>query len=90
MQNNILFCSVFVVEFSEAREWIEKSLTFDISRDVNLFECTIRVLGGLLSAYHLSQDSLFLTKAVSQFVMWNIFCLINNWYSVFSLGKCLL
>lgn len=50
-------------EFSEAREWIEKSLNFDVSRDVNLFECTIRVLGGLLSAYHLSKDILFLNKA---------------------------
>ena len=33
--------------------------------DVNLFETTIRVLGGLLSAYHLSNDEVFLDKAVS-------------------------
>ena len=33
-------------------------------QDVNLFETTIRVLGGLLSAYHLSNDTLFLDKAV--------------------------
>jgi hypothetical protein len=32
--------------------------------DVNLFECTIRVLGGLLSAYALSADVLFLSKAI--------------------------
>jgi len=36
-----------------------------MNRDVNLFEVTIRVLGGLLAAYHLSGDILFLNKAVS-------------------------
>ena len=52
-------------EFQEARDWVAKSLTFEKNVDVNLFETTIRVLGGLLSAYHLSQDDLFLKKAVS-------------------------
>ncbi|RZB40508.1 endoplasmic reticulum mannosyl-oligosaccharide 1,2-alpha-mannosidase [Asbolus verrucosus] len=51
-------------EYAEAREWIEKHLHFDVNRDVNLFEVTIRVLGGLLSIYHLTQDRMFLTKAV--------------------------
>jgi len=54
-----------VVEFKEARNWVTYNLTFDIGRDVNLFECTIRILGGLLSAYHLSADEVFLKKAVS-------------------------
>ena len=54
-------------EFAEARAWIQESLTFDKNVDVNLFEITIRVLGGLLSAFHLSDDNLFLTKAVSHF-----------------------
>uniref|UniRef100_A0A667YU05 alpha-1,2-Mannosidase n=1 Tax=Myripristis murdjan TaxID=586833 RepID=A0A667YU05_9TELE len=31
--------------------------------DVNLFESTIRILGGLLSTYHLTGDQLFLEKA---------------------------
>ena len=52
-------------DFSQAREWVHNSLTFDKDVDVNLFETTIRVLGGLLSAYHLSHDDLFLNKAVS-------------------------
>ncbi|KAG9448017.1 hypothetical protein H6P81_014145 [Aristolochia fimbriata] len=41
---------------SEAGSWIEKNLPKRISEkgQVNLFETTIRVLGGLLSAYHLS------------------------------------
>lgn len=35
-----------------------------MNRDVNLFEITIRVLGGLLSAYHMTGDELYLNKAV--------------------------
>lgn len=52
-------------EFQQARNWVAHSLTFEKNVDVNLFETTIRVLGGLLSAYHLSRDDLFLKKAVS-------------------------
>ncbi|XP_074654661.1 endoplasmic reticulum mannosyl-oligosaccharide 1,2-alpha-mannosidase-like isoform X2 [Tubulanus polymorphus] len=50
-------------EFQDARAWVAESLSFDKNRDVNLFETTIRCLGGLLSTYHLSNDSLFLQKA---------------------------
>ena len=38
----------------------------DVAEYVNVFETTIRVLGGLLSAHHLSQDDVFLRKAVSR------------------------
>ncbi|XP_030197645.1 endoplasmic reticulum mannosyl-oligosaccharide 1,2-alpha-mannosidase isoform X1 [Gadus morhua] len=51
-------------EFSEARGWVEKDLSFSRNVDVNLFESTIRVLGGLLSTYHLTSDQLFLEKAI--------------------------
>uniref|UniRef100_A0A2M4AL54 alpha-1,2-Mannosidase n=1 Tax=Anopheles triannulatus TaxID=58253 RepID=A0A2M4AL54_9DIPT len=51
-------------EFDDARAWVEKYLKFDGNREVNLFEVTIRVVGGLLSAYHLSGDRMFLDKAV--------------------------
>ncbi|KAG8231497.1 hypothetical protein J437_LFUL007668, partial [Ladona fulva] len=51
-------------EFEEARTWVDKNLSFDINKDVNLFEVTIRVLGSLLSTYHLSGDALFLNKAI--------------------------
>ncbi|XP_032670377.1 endoplasmic reticulum mannosyl-oligosaccharide 1,2-alpha-mannosidase isoform X1 [Odontomachus brunneus] len=51
-------------EFTRARKWVEDSLVFTMNRDVNLFEVTIRVLGGLLAAYHLSGDILFLNKAM--------------------------
>ncbi|XP_043326131.1 endoplasmic reticulum mannosyl-oligosaccharide 1,2-alpha-mannosidase-like [Cervus canadensis] len=50
-------------EFQEARNWVSKRLLFQKDVDVNLFESTIRILGGLLSAFHLSGDVLFLTKA---------------------------
>lgn len=53
------------LEFDEAKEWIARNLTFDVNKYVNLFETTIRVLGGLLSAYHLSGERIFLEKAVS-------------------------
>ncbi|XP_035523851.1 endoplasmic reticulum mannosyl-oligosaccharide 1,2-alpha-mannosidase [Morone saxatilis] len=50
-------------EFAEAKNWVEKELSFNKNVDVNLFETTIRVLGGLLSTYHLTGDQLFLDKA---------------------------
>eukprot|EP00049_Salpingoeca_infusionum_P022704 m.8272 g.8272 ORF g.8272 m.8272 type:complete len:630 (+) comp5339_c0_seq2:127-2016(+) len=50
-------------DFKEARDWVETSLNFDQNQDVNLFECTIRVLGGLLSTYSLTKDKMFLEKA---------------------------
>ncbi|TWW66735.1 Endoplasmic reticulum mannosyl-oligosaccharide 1,2-alpha-mannosidase [Takifugu flavidus] len=50
-------------EFTEAKSWVEQELSFSKNTDVNLFETTIRVLGGLLSTYHLTGDQLFLDKA---------------------------
>lgn len=51
-------------EFLEAREWVAMNLTFARSHNVQTFEIVIRVLGGLLSAFHLSNDTVFLTKAI--------------------------
>ncbi|KAI0082165.1 glycoside hydrolase [Panus rudis PR-1116 ss-1] len=51
-------------EYQRARDWIATKLTFDRDANFNTFETTIRVLGGLLSAYHLSgYDPIFLEKA---------------------------
>ncbi|KAJ8261079.1 hypothetical protein COCON_G00168020 [Conger conger] len=50
-------------EFQEARAWVETELSFSKNVDVNLFESTIRIMGGLLSTYHLSGDTLFFDKA---------------------------
>lgn len=52
-------------EYEDARNWVDQHLKLDLNRDINLFEVTIRVLGGLLSAFHLTGDKMFLTKAVS-------------------------
>lgn len=52
-------------EFNEAAAWVRFEMKIAQDKDVNLFETTIRVLGGLLSTYHLTGDSLFLDKAVS-------------------------
>jgi mannosyl-oligosaccharide alpha-1,2-mannosidase len=51
-------------EFNEARDWVANTMVIAKDRDVNVFETTIRILGGLLSAYHLSTDYVFLEKAV--------------------------
>ncbi|THH14487.1 hypothetical protein EW146_g5847 [Bondarzewia mesenterica] len=51
-------------EYQRARDWVEKKMDLNRDANFNTFETTIRVLGGLLSAYHLSGgDPLFLEKA---------------------------
>ncbi|XP_047332909.1 mannosyl-oligosaccharide 1,2-alpha-mannosidase MNS1-like isoform X2 [Impatiens glandulifera] len=50
-------------EFQRAREWVANTLDFNKNYDASVFETTIRVVGGLLSAYDLSSDKLFLGKA---------------------------
>ncbi|KAK9248418.1 glycoside hydrolase [Lipomyces tetrasporus] len=48
-----------------AREWVANNLTYDQDYEVNTFETTIRMLGGLLSAHYLSGfDDMYLEKAV--------------------------
>ncbi len=43
-------------EFAEGVGWIEKNLDFDIDGDVQLFEISIRMLGGLLSGWRASHN----------------------------------
>ncbi len=62
-------------EIKHAREWISTTLDYDKEQDVNVFETTIRMLGGLLSAHYLqetlpglkpeqgNEEDLFLEKA---------------------------
>ena len=42
---------------STFRDWVAEDMQLDKNIDVNLFETTIRLLGGLLSAYQLSGES---------------------------------
>lgn len=50
-------------EAGEAKKLIFKELTFDVDMDVQNFEVSIRILGGLLSAYELDGDKRFLELA---------------------------
>ena len=53
-------------EFKKARDWVADHLNFaSVHGKVSVFETNIRILGGLLAAYHLSNDNMFLGKAVS-------------------------
>ncbi|CAG8559883.1 17631_t:CDS:2, partial [Racocetra fulgida] len=50
-------------EFNQSRDFV-KNLNFTkTTNNINVFETIIRYLGGLLSAYELSQDKIFLDKA---------------------------
>lgn len=51
-------------EVQRARNWIKHDLEYDFDYDVSVFETTIRMLGGLLSAFHFSNDDLYLDTAV--------------------------
>ncbi|CAE7498591.1 MAN1A2 [Symbiodinium pilosum] len=54
-------------EFIDARDWLAAHFHNKINaigKTVSVFETTIRVLGGLLSAYDLSQEKIFLDLAV--------------------------
>ncbi|XP_030938716.1 alpha-mannosidase I MNS5 [Quercus lobata] len=44
-------------EFERAVLWLSQNITFHVDARVNLFECNIRVLGGLVSAHILATDS---------------------------------
>lgn len=59
-------------QLADCRRWLHRSLTWDQDQDVNTFETTIRMLGGLLSAHYLSKripgassrrDHIYLDKA---------------------------
>ena len=58
-----LYITGMMEEYQEAKEWIEKSMITDPNFNVSLFETTIRVVGGLMSIYHLTGEKVFLTKA---------------------------
>jgi mannosyl-oligosaccharide alpha-1,2-mannosidase len=58
---------------AESRKWLHRSLSYDQDQDVNTFETTIRMLGGLLGAHYLAgrlpdvasrRDGVYLAKAV--------------------------
>lgn len=58
-----LYLLGFKKEADETREYIAKNLSFDKDISVQNFEITIRILGGLISAYQITNDKRLLTLA---------------------------
>ena len=50
-------------EFRDGVEWVKANLDFDVDGEVSVFETSIRLVGGLLSAYHACGDPVLLAKA---------------------------
>ncbi|CAR23045.1 mannosyl-oligosaccharide 1,2-alpha-mannosidase [Lachancea thermotolerans CBS 6340] len=50
--------NLFKHELVKVESWVTRDLDYDIDASVSLFETTIRMLGGLLSAYYLSNELL--------------------------------
>jgi mannosyl-oligosaccharide alpha-1,2-mannosidase len=50
-------------EFAEGVDWVRTSLDFDVDGEVSVFETIIRLVGGLLSAWHACGDAALLAKA---------------------------
>lgn len=50
--------------YEKARDWVQDSLIFDdVQQFVPVYDVTTRILGGLISAYQLTGDSMFFQKA---------------------------
>ncbi len=50
-------------QFEQGVDWVLKTLRFDIDEEIHLFETSIRLVGGLLSAHHASGDKRLLALA---------------------------
>lgn len=50
-------------EFHDGVEWVRHNLDFDVDGEVSVFETSIRLVGGLLSAWHAHADPTLLAKA---------------------------
>jgi mannosyl-oligosaccharide alpha-1,2-mannosidase len=50
-------------EFNDGVDWVKANLDFDVGGEVSVFETSIRLVGGLLSAWHACGDPVLLAKA---------------------------
>jgi len=50
-------------EFNDGVDWVKRNLDFDVDGEVSVFETSIRLVGGLLSAWHACGDPVLLAKA---------------------------
>ena len=49
-------------QYSRARNWVASGLHFNRNYEASVFETTIRIVGGLVAAYDLSGDTMYLEK----------------------------
>ena len=49
--------------FQDGVDWVKSTLDFDVDGKVSVFETSIRLVGGLLSAHHACGDAVLLAKA---------------------------
>lgn len=50
-------------QFREGMDWVRSTLDFDVDGEVSVFETSIRLVGGLLSAHHAAPDPAILAMA---------------------------
>lgn len=50
-------------QFREGVDWVKTTLNFDVDGELSVFETSIRLIGGLLSAHHASGDPVLVAKA---------------------------
>lgn len=50
-------------QFQDGVDWVKANLDFDVDGEVSVFETSIRLVGGLLSAHHASGDPVLIAKA---------------------------
>lgn len=68
--DNIHSKAQFLKSILKSQNWVENTLNYDIDAEINIFETTIRMLGGLLSAYYYSEEfdignsTVYLKKAI--------------------------
>jgi mannosyl-oligosaccharide alpha-1,2-mannosidase len=57
-------------EFEQGENWVRESFNLKVSNSMlSCFETVIRFLGGLLGAYHMSGNELFLQKASNEWFL---------------------
>ncbi|XP_074539849.1 mannosyl-oligosaccharide 1,2-alpha-mannosidase IA isoform X2 [Halichoeres trimaculatus] len=59
-----LYVMGLMEEYNDAKEWVQTSLDLNSNGEASLFEVNIRYVGGLLSAYYLTGEELFKSKAL--------------------------
>ncbi|XP_060906108.1 mannosyl-oligosaccharide 1,2-alpha-mannosidase IA isoform X2 [Labrus mixtus] len=59
-----LYIMGLMEDYNDAKEWVESSLDLNSNGEASLFEVNIRYVGGLLSAYYLTGEELFKSKAL--------------------------